>query len=253
MESVFKGKVAIVTGGATGIGRETAIAFGREGARVLVADLDMDRAEETARRIRDDGNEAMAIRTDVSSDEDVRSMVDRCVEVFGGLDVAFNNAGIEGKPAPTHECSEEGWDRTISINLKGTWLCMRHEIPRMLERGGGAIVNMASVAGLVGFRDMPAYVASKHGVLGLTKVAALELARKNIRVNAVCPGAIRTEMLERFAGGSAKALADMEEDELMGRFGTPGEVAEAVLFLASEKASFITGHPLVVDGGTVAE
>ncbi|MFW5878324.1 MAG: glucose 1-dehydrogenase [Myxococcota bacterium] len=249
----FEEKTVVVTGAAAGIGKAAALAFGREGARVLVADLDAHRAEETAETIRKAQGEAIAMRVDVSIDEEVGSMIDTCVESYGGLDIAFNNAGIEGKAAPTHECTYENWERTLAVNLLGTWLCMRHEIPRMLERGGGSIINMSSVAGLAGIEQMPAYVAAKHGVIGLTKTAALELADKGIRVNAVCPGAIRTEMVERYTGGSCEAMREMEADEPMRRLGSPEEVAETVLFLAGEGASFITGHALAVDGGMLAD
>ncbi len=253
MSGRFRNKAVIVTGGAAGIGRATALAFGREGAMVAVADLDLDRAEETAGLIREEGSEAIVIKTDVGNDADVASMVSKCLEVFGRLDVAFNNAGIEGKTAETHECAEENWDLVTRVNLKGTWLCMRHEIPPMLKRGGGSIVNMASVAGLAGFAGMPAYTAAKHGIVGLSRAAALELASKKIRVNVVCPGVIQTEMIDRFTEGKAEALETLVSSEPIGRVGTPNEVADAVLFLASPEASFILGHALAIDGGMLAE
>ena len=165
----------------------------------------------------------------------------------------FHNAGIEGKQAPTAESTEENWDRVIGINLKGVWLCLKHEIAQMLKQGGGAIVNMSSVAGLIGCQNIPAYTASKHGVLGLTKTAALEYAKKNIRVNTVCPGVIHIEMIERFSGGDPQAMEQLAESEPVGRLGKPEEVSAAVVWLCSSEASFITGHPLVVDGGMVAE
>jgi NAD(P)-dependent dehydrogenase (short-subunit alcohol dehydrogenase family) len=250
MRGRFEKKAVIVTGGAAGIGRATAVAFGREGARVVVADVNLEGAEATATMVGDAGGEALAVQTDVSEDGAVRAMVDRCVEAFGGLDVAFNNAGIEGAQGVTHECTMENWDRVVDVNLKGTWLCMRHQIPRMIEGGGGAIVNMASVAGLVGFPAIPAYTAAKHGVIGLTRTAALDYATQNIRVNVVCPGVILTEMVERYAG-SAENLEAMAAMAPVNRLGRPEEIAEAVLFLASAQASFVTGHPLAIDGGFV--
>ena len=177
---------------------------------------------------------------------------DMKVEEFGGLDVAFNNAGIEGAPASTHECTRENWDRTLAVDLTGVWLCMRAEIPRLLERGSGSIVNNASVAGLVGFASIPAYTAAKHGIVGLTKTAALEYAEQGIRVNAVCPGVIDTEMVERFTGGQPEAEAAMIEMEPVGRMGHPEEIADAILWLCSDRASFVTGQAIAVDGGFVA-
>ncbi|MBN1180319.1 MAG: SDR family oxidoreductase, partial [Anaerolineae bacterium] len=245
--------VALVTGGSSGIGRATALAFAREGATVVIADIAVERCYGTAGEIRDNGGEVRCVEADISKADHVKALIDEIVETYGRLDCAFNNAGIEGGQAPTADSTEENWDRVIDINLKGVWLGMRYEIPQMLKQGGGAIVNMSSVAGLVGFPGIPAYVASKHGVLGLTKTAALEYATQGIRINAVCPGVIRTEMIERFTGGDPQAEEQLTASEPVGRMGTPEEVAEAVVWLCSEDASFVTGPPLVIDGGMVAQ
>lgn len=251
MENTFQNKVALVTGGSFGIGRAAAIAFAKRGAKVVVADWVED--NETVSMIRNARGEAIFVKCDVSSEEDVRNMVGKTIEQYGRLDFAFNNAGVEGLSAPTHECTDENWERTINVNLKGAWLCMKYEIPHMLEQGGGAIVNNASIAGLVGFPGIPAYVASKHGMIGLTKNAALEYAKSGIRVNVVCPGVIRTPMIDRFTGKDKEVEKQFASQEPIGRLGEPEEVAEAVIWLCSDAASFVTGHPMVVDGGWVAQ
>lgn len=251
MENNFRNKVALVTGGSFGIGRATAIAFAKRGAKVIVADLIKD--EETIKLIESIGGDAKFIICDVSRISDVKNMVDKTIEIYGRLDFAFNNAGIEGTQAPTHECSEENWDKTININLKGIWLSMKMEIPIMLKTGKGVIVNCASVAGLVGFPALPAYVATKHGVVGLTKTAALEYATQGIRVNAVCPGVIHTAMIDRITGNNKTVENQFTEMEPVGRMGNPEEVAEAVMWLCSDSASFVTGVALPVDGGLVAQ
>ena len=250
--SELSGKVAIVTGASTGIGRAAAFALAAAGATVVVADVDVVRGEQVASGISDTGGTAMFVATDVTDDASVAALVSKTVVRFGGVDVAFNNAGIEGSPAPTAECTPENWQRTLAVNLTGVWSCMRHEIPAMLERGGGAIVNMSSVAGLVGFASSPAYVASKHGVVGLTKTAALEYAEQGIRVNAICPGVIDTEMIERFTGGQPEAETAMIAIEPVGRLGRPEEIADAVVWLCTERSSFVTGQAIAVDGGFVA-
>ena len=251
MENQFKNKVAIVTGGSFGIGKATAIAFAKKGAKVAVVDWVED--SETVNAIKALGGEAIFIKCDVSKTEDVKAMIEKTISTFGRLDYAFNNAGIEGSNGTTQECTEENWDKTIAVNLKGIWLCMKHEIPEMLKQGKGVIINCASIAGLVGFPGLPAYVASKHGVIGLTKTSALECAKLGIRVNAVCPGAIKTPMIDRITGNKKEVEEQFAGMEPIGRLGQPEEVANAVLWLCSDEASFVTGHAMAVDGGWVAQ
>jgi NAD(P)-dependent dehydrogenase (short-subunit alcohol dehydrogenase family) len=246
------GKVALVTGGSAGIGQATALAFAAHGAHVVVADILDEPGEETVRRIQELGGEAIYVHADVSSAHDVERMIGMTIEAFDRVDFAFNNAGIEGESAPTAESTEENWDRVLDVNLKGVWLCMRYEIPHMVRQGGGAIVNCSSVAGLVGFTGIPAYTASKHGIVGLTKSAALEYATQGVRVNAVCPGVIRTAMVERSSRGDPAVLEQLTSMEPMERMGTSEEVAAAVLWLCSDEASFVTGQALAVDGGLVS-
>jgi NAD(P)-dependent dehydrogenase (short-subunit alcohol dehydrogenase family) len=246
--------VAIVTGASFGIGRATALAFARSGVKVVLADVAAEAGERAAIEIdKETGTATSFVSCDVSKPSDVERMVRHAVERFGRIDYAFNNAGTEGAQAPTAECSEENWDRTVAVDLKGTWLCMKYEIPQMLKQGGGAIVNCSSIAGLVGFPNIPAYVASKHGVVGLTKAAALEYAKQNIRVNAVCPGVIHTPMIDRFTGGNTEAMKALTAGEPIGRMGKPSEVADAVVYLCSNRASFVTGLAMQVDGGWVAQ
>lgn len=252
MENYFNNKVALVTGGSFGIGRAAAIAFAKRGAKVIVADWVEDKEGETIKSIKGEGGEAMFVKCDVSKSADVILLIEKCLATFGRLDYAFNNAGIEGLMGQTHECTEENWDKTIGVNLKGIWLCMKNEIPIMQKQGSGVIINCASVAGLIGFPGLPAYVASKHGVAGLTKTAALENAKLNIRVNAVCPGVIKTPMIDRITGKEKAVEKNYEAMEPVGRMGEPEEVAEAVVWLCSDAASFITGAILPVDGGWIA-
>jgi NAD(P)-dependent dehydrogenase (short-subunit alcohol dehydrogenase family) len=252
VEAELQGKVAIVTGGTSGIGRETAVLFAKAGAKVAVAGRREAEGKQTVELIRAAGGEGLFQKTDVSRAADVQALVQKTVEKFGRLDVAFNNAGIEGNWMPIAEQPEEDWDRTIAINLKGVWLCLKYEIQQMLKQGsGGAIVNMASVGGLMGSAGVATYAASKHGVMGLTKSAALECAKSGIRVNAVCPAVIETPMAERLFGEPEveKRMAGMHP---IGRFGTPLEVAEAVLWMCSERSSFMTGQSIVLDGGLLA-
>jgi NAD(P)-dependent dehydrogenase (short-subunit alcohol dehydrogenase family) len=252
-KSGFAGKVAFVTGGASGIGRATALAFAREGASVGVADISEQGSRETARMIEEQGGQSIAVRCDVTKAEDVKAALDKIIARFGRLDCAFNNAGIEPKkPAPTADYDEDEWNRIIDIDLRGVFLCMKHEIPLILKQGGGAIVNTSSGAGVIGIKGSPAYTAAKHGVIGLTRAAALDYAAQNLRINAVCPGYIETPMMERFTGGTAEGRARVISEEPIGRMGRPEEIASAVLWLCSE-ASFTVGHALVVDGGQTVQ
>jgi NAD(P)-dependent dehydrogenase (short-subunit alcohol dehydrogenase family) len=246
----FKDKSVLVTGGSFGIGKSTAIAFAKAGAKVMIADW-MD-GTEVINIIRRDGGTVEFQRCDVSDLSQVKGLFSVIQKKFGGLDFAFNNAGIEGLMGTTAECTDENWDKTIGVNLKGIWYCMREEIPLMLKAGKGAIVNCASIAGLVGYPGLPAYVASKHGVVGLTKTASLDCSRQNIRVNAVCPGAIKTPMIDRLTGNKKEVEQQYAEMEPMGRLGDPDEVANAVLWLCSDESSFVTGHAMAIDGGWTA-
>ena len=270
----FSGKVALVIGAGTGIGRASSIVFARDGAKVVVADLAVEAGEETVRLIQEAGGEAIFFAVDVTRSDQVAALIEKTLATFGQLDVAHNNAGIEGPIARIADCSEAEWDRTIEINLKGVWLCLKYEIPAMLKLGRGAIVNTASVAGLAGLSQLAAYTASKHGVIGLTKAAALEYRRFGIRVNAVCPGLIHTPMIERAADAKlerdlpprwrplGRVLKAMQKLGIRAiapsqkgarRLGEPGEVAEAVAWLCSDAASFTTGHAMVIDGGYLAK
>jgi NAD(P)-dependent dehydrogenase (short-subunit alcohol dehydrogenase family) len=250
----YTGKVAFVTGAASGIGREAALAFAREGAKVVAADISEQGNQETVHLLEELGGRAIAIRCDVTRAEDVKAALAKTIETFGQLDFAFNNAGIEPRnSAPAAEYEEEEWNRIIDINLRGVFLCMKYEIPLLLKQGGGAIVNTSSGAGIVGIKGSPAYTAAKHGVIGLTKSAALDYAAQNIRINAVCPGYIDTPMMSRFTGGTEEGRAQVIAEEPIGRMGKPEEIAAAVVWLCSDAAAFMVGHAMVIDGGQTVQ
>jgi NAD(P)-dependent dehydrogenase (short-subunit alcohol dehydrogenase family) len=249
----LEGKVALVTGGSSGIGAATALSFAREGAKVVIGARRMAEGEKTAMLARQAGVEALFVKADVTEERDVEMLVQAAVDRFGRLDCAFNNAGITGTMARTAECTRENWDRTLAVNLTGVWLAMKYEIAHMLKQGGGVIVNNASTAGLVGMRGGPAYSASKGGVVQLTRTAALEYAKSGIRINAVCPGFIETPMTGEHTERNPELESWIRKIQPMGRLGTAEEVAEAVVWLSTDAASFITGQALAIDGGLVAQ
>ena len=255
MPGTLNDKIALVTGAGSGIGRATSLVLAREGATIVVSDVNADGGEETVSAIKYMGGDGMFVHADVSQAADVEALVGAVVNAYGRLDIAYNNAGIEGfTGGRLHEYPEDTWDRLIDINVKGVWLCLKYEIPQMLKQGGGAIVNTASAAGLVGSRQMSAYVASKHAVVGLTKSAALEYAKDGIRVNAVCPGIIDTPMMDRLVEGrDPEYAASIPVRQPIGRKGTPGEIAEAVAWLCSDAASLVTGLAMSVDGAFTAQ
>ena len=254
MAGRLDGKIALITGAGSGIGRASALTFAREGAKVAVADKLVDGGQGTVRMVEAAGGTANFIEVDVSDAASVEAMVNATVETYGRIDCAYNNAGIEGQVAPTDSYADDMFDKVIAVNLTGVWLCMKYEIPRLLEHGGGgAIVNTASGAGLIGVAGLSAYVASKHGVIGLTKTAALEYAKSGIRVNAVCPGLIQTPMVERLTADQPQLGEALVAMEPVGRTGRPEEIAESVVWLCSDAASFVTGHAMSVDGGFVAQ
>ena len=253
MSGIMDGKVVIITGAASGIGRATAQIFAREGARVIIADVNEKGGEETLSMINKVGQQGLFVKADMTAETDVKTLIERAISAHGRLDAAFNNAGIEGKQGSSADMPANEFDRIIAVNLKGVYLCMKYQIQAMLKGGGGAIVNTASVAGLVGFPGLGAYVASKHGVIGLTKTAALEYAKANIRVNCVCPGLIDTPMVGRLGGSNPEMVAALTQTEPVGRLGKPAEIGEAAVWLCSDHASFVTGHSMVVDGGLVAQ
>ena len=252
MAEGMKGKVALVTGAGEGIGRGTALAFARERAAVAVVDIDAALGEATVRMIKEAGGEAVYVPCDVTKSADVQKMVESTVKTLGRLDFAFNNAGIQTNPLPIIDYPEEWWHRVINTDLTGVWLCMKYEIPQMLKQGKGAIVNTASVAGFIGTPGITAYTAAKHGVVGLTKTVALEFATAGIRVNAVCPGAIKTRLVDDIIRAVPAMEKMLMEAHPIGRFGVVEEVAGAVVWLCSDAASFVTGHSMTIDGGLTA-
>ncbi len=245
-------KVAIITGGSSGIGRATAVALAKEGATVVIAARRAKESEETLQLVKEAGGDGIFIKTDLGHEDEVKQLVELTVGKFGRLDYAFNNAGIEATTKSFVDETPSIFDKVMSINVKGVWLSMKYEIPQMLKIGGGAIVNMSSIAGVIGFPQMPIYVASKHAVLGLTKSAALEYAKSGIRINAVAPGLIETDMLERAVDANSQLRKQFDAVTPMGHIGKPEEIANAVVWLLSNKASFVTGHTLIVDGGVVS-
>ena len=250
----FEGKVVVVTGGGYGIGRAACLAFARDGAKVVVADVDVKSSQETVRLIKEAGGEAIVVKTDVSKETEVEALVGKTVNTYGSLDCAFNNVGIHKTFISTIDFTEKDWDQMIDVNLKGIWLCMKYEIPQMLKQGKGSIVNASSVAGLIAAPSNPAYPASKHGVIGLTKMAAVEFARKGVRINCICPGpTTSTRMHEELAAVALDSIEKMHDKVPMGRTAEPREIAEAAVWLCSDKASYVTGVALPVDGGVVAE
>lgn len=253
MSTEYKDKVALITGASSGIGFATAQAFAKQGAKVVIADVQTDKGEQAVAAIKQAGGEASFVKTDVSDPKQVENMVAHTLSTYQRLDFAINNAGIDGDRALTADCSEQNWDRVIDINLKGVWLCMKHEIPQMLKQGGGCIVNIASIAGVVGFQNVPAYCASKGGVIQLTKTAALEYAKQGVRINAVCPGVIKTPMVAGVFEKDPKMEEALNAGTPIGRLGSPEEIASAIMWLCSEHAGFMIGQPLIMDGGFTAQ
>lgn len=251
-ERMLEGKIALITGASSGIGRGAASVFARHGARLVLADINVEGGAETVRLVQEARGEAIFVKADVSKAGEVEALIKQAVARFGRLDCALNNAGIDGQMGPTADCTEENWDQVLAVNLRGVWLCMKYQIPQMLAQGGGAIVNVASAAGLVGYPGLCAYVASKHGVVGLTRAAALEYGKQHIRINAVCPGVIRTPMLEEIIRQGLVTEEQAAAMEPIGRLGTVEEVGETAAWLCSGRASFMLGHALAVDGGLTA-
>jgi NAD(P)-dependent dehydrogenase (short-subunit alcohol dehydrogenase family) len=245
-------KVAIITGGSSGIGQATAVALAKEGVRVVIAARRAKESEETLQLVKQAGSDGIFVKTDVANENDVKSLVEKTIKTYGRLDYAINNAGIEGELASLVDQTSTVFDSVMNINVKGVWLSMKYQIPQMLKNGGGSIVNVSSAAGVIGFPQLSIYVASKHAVLGLTKSAALEYAKSGIRINALAPGAIETDMLQRTVDGNPQLREKFNSMTPIGHVGKPEEIANAVVWLLSDKASFVTGHTLLVDGGFVS-
>ncbi len=251
MDGEFRGRVALVTGGGSGLGQAAARLLAERGALVVVADVNTDGGAETVTQCEQAGSEAVFVRTDVTSEDDVAAAVAAAVDRWGRLDCAINNAGTTGPTKPTADYTLDEWNAVVALNLTGVFLGLKHEIPQMVAQGGGAIVNTSSGAGLMGFAGLPGYVATKHAVLGLTKAAALEYIKAGVRVNAVCPGSTRTPMLEGWMAGDPAIEKAMAASAPIGRLAQPEEIAEAMVWLLSDAASFMVGHALAVDGGAV--
>ncbi len=252
MNLQLQNKVVIVTGAGSGLGQASAMAMAEQGGKVVVADIDQASGEQTAVMIKQDGGEATFIKTDIAQSVQVQAMVDHAVQTYGRLDCAYNNAGVDNLHAPIGEFEVPEWDRVLAVNLRGTMLCMRYEIPVMLANGGGSIVNCSSVAGLIGTPVSPAYTTSKHAVIGLTRSAAVDYAKKNIRVNAICPGVINTPHCTAYLKERPDAAAQVKSQCTMGRMGEPHEIAAAVVWLCSDAASYVNGASLAIDGGWTA-
>lgn len=248
----FKDQVVLVTGAAMGIGRQIAIDFGAAGAKVIVSDIDEEKSHETVNEINKNKGESIFIRCDVAKEQDIKALIDKTMKEYGQLNIACNNAGIEGDVGQTDVCSVDNWNKVIGVNLNSVFLSMKYQIPEILKSTGTkSIINLSSIAGLVGFAGMPAYVASKHGVIGLTKTAALEYAEHNLRINAICPGPIKTPMLDRITHQSQQEEKALSENVPLGRLGNVREISSAVLYLCTDHASYITGQTLPIDGGWV--
>ncbi|WP_029933553.1 SDR family oxidoreductase [Thiomicrospira pelophila] len=253
MSTEYTDKVAVITGASSGIGFATAQAFAKQGAKVVIADVQVQKGEQAVAELKKMGAEAMFVKTDVSDSKQIENMIAHTLSTYQRLDFAINNAGIDGDRAPTADCTEQNWDRVIDINLKGVWLCMKNQIPQMVKQGSGCIVNISSIAGVVGFQNVPAYCASKGGVIQLTKTAALEYAKQGVRINAVCPGVIKTPMVAGVFEKDPKMEEALNAGTPIGRLGSPEEIASAIMWLCSDHAGFMNGQPLIMDGGWTAQ
>lgn len=252
MKGLLEGKVTLVTGGAQGVGRAASLLFAKEGSKVIIGDVITAGAKQTVKMILEEGGEATFQKTDISREKDVMELINKAVKIYGKLDCAFNCAGVDGIPTPLHQCTNKNWDKVIDINLKGMWLCMKYEITQMLKQKAGSIVNIGSICSIMGLEFWGAYGASRYGNVALTKCAALEYADKGIRINQVGPGSVRTAIFERMTGGNPEVAERIRQLHPMGRIAEPEEVAEAALWLLSDRSSFTTGHMIMVDGGSSA-